>query len=73
MDVLTFETCSAVNGEIIKRVTSKIGLSLFNYQDDARSNKLKIYNNSTIKRAQVYSNYITFTMAVDPVNQYQKL
>jgi len=41
MDVLTFETCWAVNSEIIKQVTST-GLSLFNYQDDARSNKLKI-------------------------------
>jgi hypothetical protein len=42
MDVLTFETCSAVNSEIIKQVIS-VGLSLFNYQDDARSNKLKIH------------------------------
>ena len=42
MDVLTFETYWAVNSEIIKRVTS-IGLSLFNYQDDARSNKFKIH------------------------------
>ena len=30
MDVLTFETCWAVNSEIIKQVTS-VGLSLFNY------------------------------------------
>jgi len=41
MDVLTFETCLAVNSEIKKQVTS-VGLSLFNYQDDARSNKRKI-------------------------------
>ena len=41
MDELTFETCWAVNGEIIKRVTLSWS-SLFNYQDDARSNKLKI-------------------------------
>ena len=41
MDVLTFETCWAVNSEIIKQVTSS-WLSLFNYQDDARSNKHKI-------------------------------
>ena len=40
MDVLTFETCWAVNSEIIKQVTS-VGLSLFNYQDDAQSNKHK--------------------------------
>jgi hypothetical protein len=38
MDVLTFETCWALNNEIIKQVTS-VGLALFNYQDDARSNK----------------------------------
>ena len=41
MDVLTFETCWAVNSEIIKQVTS-FGLSLFSYQDDSESNKLKI-------------------------------
>jgi len=39
MDELTFETCWALNNEIIKRLTSS---SLFNYQDDARSNKHKI-------------------------------
>ena len=43
MDVLTFETCWAVNSEIIKQVTS-VGLSLFNYQDDARSDKQKFGN-----------------------------
>jgi len=32
MDVLTFETCLAVNSEIIKQVTS-VGLSLFNYRN----------------------------------------
>ena len=31
MDVLTFETCRAVNSEIIKQVTS-VGLSLFKYK-----------------------------------------
>ena len=41
MAVLTSETCWAVNSEIIKQVTS-VGLSLYNYQDDARSNKHKI-------------------------------
>ena len=41
MDVLTFETCWALNNEIKKQVTS-VGLSLFNYQDDAWSNKHKI-------------------------------
>jgi len=41
MDVLTSETCWAVNNEIIKQVTSSWSLSLFNYQDDARSNKYK--------------------------------
>ena len=40
-DVLTLETCWAVNIEIIKQVT-QVGLSLFNYKDDARSSKLKI-------------------------------
>jgi len=40
MDVLTFETFLAVNSKIIKQMTSS-GLSLFNYQDDARSNKIK--------------------------------
>jgi hypothetical protein len=43
MDVLTFETCWAVNSEIIKK-WHQVGLSLFNYQDDARSNKLKSSN-----------------------------
>ena len=41
MDVLTSETCWALNNEIIKQVTSKVDLSLFNYQDDAQSNKHK--------------------------------
>ena len=40
MDVLTFEICWAVNSEIIKRVSSSWSV-LFNYQDDARSDKLK--------------------------------
>ena len=40
MDVLTSETCWALNNEIIKQVTSS--WSLFNYQDDARSNKHKV-------------------------------
>ena len=39
MDVLTSETCWALNKEIIKQVTSSC--SLFYYQDDARSNKHK--------------------------------
>ena len=43
MDVLTFETCWAVNGEIIKRVTSSWSIFV-NYQDDARSNKLKCHS-----------------------------
>ena len=38
MDVLTSETCWALNKEI-KSKWHQIGLSLFNYQDDARSNK----------------------------------
>jgi len=38
MNVLVFETCE----QKIKQVTS-VGLSLFNYQDDARSNKHKIH------------------------------
>ena len=57
MDVLTSETCWALNNEITKQVTSswslfiqyneiinkwhQVGLSLFNYQDDARSNEHK--------------------------------
>jgi len=48
MDVLTSETCLALNNEIKKQVTP-IGLSLFNYQDDARSNKHKIQFNSSTK------------------------
>ena len=40
MDVLTFETCSAVNSETIKQ-RHQVGLSLFSYQDDARSYKHK--------------------------------
>jgi len=43
MDVLTSETCSALNNEIIKQVTSNWSLYLFNYEDDARSNKHKIH------------------------------
>jgi len=38
MDVLTSETCWALNNEIIKQ-GHQFGLSLFKYQDDARSNK----------------------------------
>ena len=41
MDVLTFETCWALNSEI-KSKWHQAGLSLFNHQDDARSNKHKI-------------------------------
>jgi len=41
MDVLISETCWALNNEIIKQVTS-CWSPLFNYQDDARSNKHKI-------------------------------
>ena len=40
MDVLTFETYWSVNSEIIKK-WHQVGLSLFIYQEDARSNKLK--------------------------------
>ena len=40
MDVLTSETCWALNNEIIKQVISS--WSLFNYEDDAQSNKHKI-------------------------------
>jgi hypothetical protein len=40
MDVLTFETCWAVNGEIINK-WHQVGLSLFNNQEDARSSRLK--------------------------------
>ena len=42
MDVVRSETCWAVNNEIMKQVTSSWSLSLFNYQDDARSNKHKM-------------------------------
>jgi len=42
MDVLTSETRWALNNEIIKQVASSWSLSLFNYQDDARSNKHNI-------------------------------
>jgi len=41
MDVLTFETCSALSNEI-KNKWRQVGLSLFNYQDDAWLNKYKI-------------------------------
>ena len=41
MDVLTSETCWALNNET-KNKWHQVGLSLFNYQDDARSNKHKI-------------------------------
>ena len=41
MDVLTFETCWAVNGEIIKQVTSSWSIFI-QLSSDARSNKLKI-------------------------------
>ena len=83
MDVLTSETCSAVNNKasdiklaylystikmthgpinIIKQVTS-VGLSLFNYQDDARSNK---HNKaSDIKLVYLYS---TIKMTHGPIN-----
>jgi len=42
MDVLTFEICWAVNSEIIKK-WHQVDLSLFNYQDNARSNKHKVH------------------------------
>ena len=45
MDVLTFETCWAVNSEIISK-WHQVGLSLFNYQDDARYNKHKKHKDS---------------------------
>jgi hypothetical protein len=41
MKVLTFETCWAVNSEIIKQVTSRWSIFI-HYQDDARSNKHNI-------------------------------
>jgi hypothetical protein len=44
MDVLTFETCWAVNDEIINK-WHQVSLSLFNYQDDTRSNKHKTQHN----------------------------
>jgi hypothetical protein len=43
MDVLTFETCWAVNNET-KNKWHQVGLSLFNYQDEAESNKRKKHN-----------------------------
>ena len=43
-DVNTSETCWALNNEIKKQVTSS--WSLFNYQDDAQSNKHKIHSNT---------------------------
>ena len=42
MVVLTSETCWASNNEI-KKKWHEVGLSLFNYQDDALSNKHKIH------------------------------
>jgi len=42
MDVLTSETYWALNNEMNKSKWHQVGLSLFNYQDDARSNKHKI-------------------------------
>jgi len=42
MDVLTSETCWALNNEIIKQVTSSWSLFI-QYQDDLRSNKHKIH------------------------------
>jgi len=42
MDVLTSETCWALNNET-KSKWHQVGLSLFNYQDDALPNKHKIH------------------------------
>jgi len=42
MDVLTYETCWALNNEI-KSKWHQVGLSLFNYKDDARSNEHKTH------------------------------
>ena len=41
MDLLTSETCWTLNKVIINK-WHQVGLSLLNYQDDARSNKHKI-------------------------------
>jgi len=49
MYVLTSETCRALNKEIIKQVRSSWSLSLFNYQDDARSNIYKTHFNIIIR------------------------
>jgi len=59
MDVLTSETCWALYKEIIKQVTS-VGLSLLNYQDDARSNKHKIHLYMFIARNIYNIKYILF-------------
>jgi hypothetical protein len=54
MDVLTFETCWAVNSKIIKQVTSS--WSIFNYQDDARSNKHKKKTNFLFVKVRTNTN-----------------
>ena len=43
MDVLTSETCWAVNWHNKASVIKLVGLPLFKYQDDARSNTHKIF------------------------------
>ena len=52
-------------------VIHKVGLSLFNYQNDARSNKHKIHlimcgtNINTVQRARLYSEvYISFRIFI---------
>ena len=55
MDVLTSETYWALNKEIIKQVTSS-GLSLLNYQDDARSNKHKIQYYLSLYSNTIFAN-----------------
>jgi len=58
MDVLTSETYWAVNNEIKKSKWHQVVLSLFNYQDDARSNKHKI------------DTFHVFSREVEDINSY---
>ena len=72
MDVLTSETCRALNNETIKQVTS-VGLSLFNYQDDARSDKHKIDTNNHNRRCQTSHITLSASYHLPICRQYQCL
>ena len=61
LDVNTYETCWALNNEIIKQVTS-IWSALFNYQDDAQSNKHKFLLHFCLSEHKILKLYSLFPL-----------